>query len=89
MEIRDCGTVISQMIDKIPETEKGLIEALKCNMEDASFKAPEETIQWFRTSETLQKYVERPSKDWEFEILSIFSTIPVEVIKTEVAKWAE
>lgn len=86
MERRDCGRVISQMIEKIPVNETELIEALKWNKEDAACKAPEETIQWIRTSETLLEYIGKPEEEWHFEVLSIFSTIPVEEIRAECTK---
>lgn len=81
---RDCVKIIQSMLDLIPEDEEELREALEWNKNDASYKAPEETIQWERTSQTLQEYITIPTEDWEFEILSIFSTIPVEEIRKQV-----
>jgi len=81
MERRDCCQVIIDMLNEIPDSEIEIIEALKINYEDAFFKAPELNIQWIQTSETLQNYIPLPKKEWEFKILSIFSTIPIEDIK--------
>lgn len=81
---RNCCAVISQMIDKIPSNKTELIKDLQWNYEDASYKAPEETLQWYRTSETLMKHIEIPKDDWEFEVLSIFSTQSVEDIRKAV-----
>lgn len=78
---RICTDVISEMLTKIPETETTLISALNWNYNDASYKAPEETLQWIRTSETLQEYIPNPKEDWEFKVLSIFTTLTIEELK--------
>ena len=81
MNTRICTDVIQQMLDIIPENNTELIKDLQWNYEDASYKAPEETIQWIRTSHTLQKHITKPTEEWEFNVLSIFSTKPVDEIK--------
>lgn len=81
MEPRICTTIISEMVSKIPESEIEFIKDLQWNYEDASYKAPEETIQWNRTYQTIVKHIPKPKQDWEFEVLSIFSTMTVENIK--------
>lgn len=65
---------------KISEDNKDL----QWNYNDASYKAPEDTIQWYRTQATLIKYIPQPIEDWEFEVLSIFTTKSVEDIKKQV-----
>ena len=80
-ERRNCCEVINEMIKKIPEHETEFIEKLKWNHEDASYKAPEETLQWNRTMETLMTYIPAPRKTWEFEVLSIFTTRPIAELK--------
>ena len=69
------------MISKIPEGETELIKNLEWNFEDASYKAPEETLQWERTQQTLIKHIPRPVKDWEFEVLIVFTTQSVEDLR--------
>lgn len=81
---RDCALVITEMLELIPKEKTELISKLEWNKEDAMYKAPEESIQWFRTSETLQEYILEPKEDWEFKVLSIFSTLSVEDIKEEI-----
>tara|TARA_R110000822_G_scaffold25937_14_gene78494 strand:+ start:439 stop:762 length:324 start_codon:yes stop_codon:yes gene_type:complete len=80
---RNCGYVITQMLTKIPKSKDTteLIEALEWNRDDASYKAPEETLQWQRTTQTLMKYIPDPSEDWQFEVLSIFTTRTVDEVK--------
>ena len=87
MNRRDCSTVITEMLAKIPKSRDNVdfIEALDYNREDANYKAPEETIQWERTQQTLIKYIPIPKEDWQFEVLSIFTTQPIEAIKSAVA----
>lgn len=81
MERRNCCLVILKMLKLIPEEKEELIKALKWNSEDASYKAPEETLQWERTMNTLIKYIPIPVKDWEFEVLSIFTTKSINELK--------
>jgi len=77
---RFCQLVISEMLEKIPKSEKELIKDLKWNFEDSCYKAPEETLQWERTATTLQKHIPKPFKDWHFEIISIFTKKPIETL---------
>jgi hypothetical protein len=84
MERRNCQEVILKMLDRIPDTETEFIKALKWNLEDASYKAPEETLQWHRTMETLMKYIPNPKEDWEFVVLSIWTTKSIEEVKEMV-----
>lgn len=81
MERRNCCEVIRKMIEKIPEEQLEFIKALQWNYEDASYKAPEETLQWTRTMQTLQEHIPNPQQDWEYEILSIFTTKSVDQLK--------
>ena len=81
---RDCVLVITKMLELIPKDKKELIARLEWNMEDAMYKAPEENIQWIRTSQTLQEYILEPKEEWEFKVLSIFSAMPVEDRKEEI-----
>jgi len=82
MERRNCCFVIAKMIEKIPADKIEFIKALEWNKEDAAYKAPEETLQWERTMSTLQKHIPTPCEDWEFEVLSIFTTRSIEELKT-------
>ena len=81
--MRNCCDVISSMINEIPSYKVEFIKDLKWNLNDSSYKAPEETIQWMRTTETLIKHIPKPKEEWEFAVLSIFSTIPVDEIKKD------
>lgn len=78
---RNCCEVILEMIKEIPEEKTEFIKKLQWNYEDAWYKAPEETLQWERTMQTLQKFIEKPVEDWEFKVLSIFTTKNVEDLK--------
>jgi len=71
-------------MEKIPSEKTDFIKDLQWNYEDASFKAPEETLQWHRTMQTLQKHMPDPKEDWEFEVLSIFTTKSVEKLKLDL-----
>lgn len=81
MERRNCCEVIDQMVEEIPKDQTKLLKDLEWNREDASFKAPEENLQWQRTMGTLQKNLPEPKEEWEFKILSIFTTKPIKELK--------
>jgi len=81
-ERRNCCEVIQKMIEKVPADQTELIKDLQWNYDDASYKAPEEVIQWRRTLETLQKHMNPlPEHDWEFEVLAIFIDDTVETVR--------
>ena len=81
INMRDCCKVIINMLEKIPSHKVDLIRDLQWNYNDACYKAPEQTLQWSRTQATLVKHILLPTEDWEFEILSIFSTLPIDDIR--------
>jgi len=78
---RNCCYIISLMKQEIPKEKVKFHKDLDWNYNDASYKAPEETLQWQRTSETLIKHINIPSEEWEFRVLSIFTTKTVEQIR--------
>jgi hypothetical protein len=80
---RNCCEVIKQMMKKIPADQVELIKDLQWNYEDASYKAPEETLQWERTMNTLMKHILTPTQEWQFEVISIFTTTSVEQLKMD------
>jgi hypothetical protein len=84
MTPRNCQKVIIDMIEKIPADQQSLISDLQWNYEDAGYKAPEETLQWERTSMTLQKHMSSPKEEWEFVVLSVFTTHDVDTLKEMV-----
>lgn len=85
MNRRNCQEVIAKMMEKIPSDKTDFIKDLQWNFEDAGYKAPEETLQWERTMQTLQKHIPKPITDWEFELLSIFTTRSIDELKGAVA----
>lgn len=84
--MRDCCEVIKKIKEIIPKNKVELHTALDWNYEDAMFKAPEETLQWEKTAQTLNKYIPKPIDDWEYEIVSIFTLIPIEKLKEDFKK---
>ncbi len=81
MTPRNCQEVITSMIEKIPADKIDFIRDLNWNFKDAGYKAPEETLQWHRTQQTLMAHIPKPIEDWEFEILSIFTTRNIEDLR--------
>ena len=86
MKRRNCCQVIAEMLEKVPTEKTELIKDLEWNFEDASYKAPEETLQWQRTQQTLIKHLPEPKEQWEFEVLSIFTTQSIDDLKSKVSK---
>ena len=78
---RNCCEVITQMLAEIPETETAFISDLNWNHKDAWYKAPEETIQWQRTMQTLINHIPKPEFDWQWKVLSIFTMKSIEEVK--------
>jgi len=72
---RNCQEVIASMIEKVPVDKEDFIRDLNWNLKDAIYKAPEETLQWHRTQQTLIAHIPRPKQEWEFEVVSIFTTV--------------
>lgn len=86
MERRNCCAVIARMLVLVPKDRVDFIKDLEWNYEDASYKAPEETLQWERTMQTLQKHIPKPSEDWEWSMLSIFTVKEVDEVKKSFEK---
>ena len=80
---RNLVNIIQQMIDEIPITEQDFINSLKDNQNSVSYAAPELMSMWWNeVHETLWYFIpEKPNKEWQFKILSIFSTKTVEELK--------
>lgn len=87
--MRNIRVVIDQMIECIPSDQTDFIEDLKACKHDARFRAPEDNVIWFKTHDVLREYLElgHPEEDWQFELISIFSTVPVDVIKKNIAEF--
>ena len=81
MERRIYIDVIRQMLGKIPIDKTEFIKDLEWNLEDAKYKAPEENLQWIRTHTTLIEHIPTPKEDWEFEVISIFTTLTIDHLK--------
>lgn len=71
------------MLAVVPAEETLFIEMLNEARQDAVYKAPEEVIQWKRTAIVVNNFINPPTKDWEFEVLSIFTTLSVDQLKAD------
>jgi len=79
--MRNYNKVLTEILAEVPKDEIELIKQLEWHIEDGNYKAPEETLHWRRVSETLGEDITPPTKDWEFKVLSIFSTLPLYEVK--------
>ena len=81
--MRNISEVIDQMISKVPQDNSKIILLLEKIKEDVSFTAPEAMfIRWRQVSLILQGEMSNPTENWQYEVLSIFSTEPFEEIKS-------
>ena len=78
---RICHEVIDAMIALIPKKESVFIEMLESEREDAVYKSIEETTQWTRLAIVVNSFINPAIQDWEFLVLSIFTTLSVEELK--------
>ena len=70
---RNCQKVIANMLEHIPEDNANFIKDLKWCYEDAKYKAPEETLQWERTTIVINKYIKDIHHKWEQKVVDIFT----------------
>jgi len=80
---RNLVNIIQQMIDEIPITEQDFINSLKDNQNSVSYAAPELMSMWWNeVVDTLWDFIpETPTEEWQFKVLSIFSTKTVDELK--------
>lgn len=80
---RICHEVIDAILSVIPLEETLFIEMLNEARESSLIKEPEDVTQWKYTAIIINSFINPPSKDWEFEVLSTFTMLPVETIKSQ------
>jgi len=80
---RNLETVIKNIINEIPNSEESFISQLKDNQSSVHFAAPELMNMWWNeVHSTLCSYIpEKPNQEWQFKVLSIFSTRSVGELK--------
>lgn len=79
---RICYEVIDAMIALIPKEETLFIEMLESERGDSLYKSIEETSQWTRLAIVVKSFINpSPIHDWEFLVLSVFTTLSVEELK--------
>lgn len=79
--MRDYREIVEQIMEKIPLSKKNFKSHLQGIYEDSFYKAPESRIPWDRTCEILNIHIPIPKEEWEYEIVSIFTTTPIEKLK--------
>lgn len=90
--MRELSNVIEEMLKVIPSTEEDLITSLKDNLESVRFSAPEvmgmrwNQVYYNTICDNIFKDNKIPNKEWQYQVLSIFSTKPIEQIKKELSK---
>lgn len=81
--MRDIRIVIKQMKEYIPEIENPFYGVLDRIQKDSYFRAPEcMYLSWVELTDAIaSKFQNHPTQDWHFEILSIFTLMPIHIIK--------
>lgn len=83
--MRDLATVISAMMQHVPDGH-----ALRIGFADVldsiPYTAPEAiTLRWQSTFELLAAHIgDKPTEPWQWEVISVFSTKPVDILKIEM-----
>lgn len=80
---RICSEVIDSMLAIIPEDEILFIVVLGKAQEDCLHETLEDVSQWQRLDIVVNGFLNRPSLDWEFEVLSILTMKSVEELKVQ------
>jgi hypothetical protein len=80
---RNLENVIEDTIKEIPESECNLICSLKSKQESVSLSAPELMYIWWQEVHDCLMYDigEKPTEEWQYKVLSIFSTKTIEELK--------
>jgi hypothetical protein len=84
--MRELYTVISDIKKVIPETETSLIYDLEKIETSLRYTAPEGiSTRWNECYYTIFNYIDKNnfSKDWEIQVISIFSGNSIEEIKKQ------
>ena len=84
--MRNIGAVIDSIMLFVPEEETALFHDLNSIMSSVRYSPPELMyLHWRRLAEALQDAIgDIPEVDWHYEVLSLFSTVPVSQIKADV-----
>lgn len=81
---RDCVTVIDAIMKLVPSDLVEFRKQLEWNRTDASYKAPEETLQWQGLSRTLSSNIPYPpTQEWHHSVLSAFMDVPIEQVRLD------
>ena len=84
--MRFITDVITEILTVVPSFEGHLRHELESIHESACYTAPEaQQLRWVQLQDCLLTNIgTTPTLEWEFEVLSIFSTVPVEEIKKDL-----
>lgn len=80
-QTKDCKTIILEMIEIIPKDKENLIKDLREDYEFYLLGQMPEQLQWRQTIGTLYRYIQKPSDDWEYQVVSLFTNKSVDEIK--------
>lgn len=86
--MRNLGTVIDNIIRLLPDNvREDNIHAFKSMIESIRYSAPEMEGFWWQEAQSLISSMVKPipTEDWEYAVISEFTTVPVEKIKQDVA----
>lgn len=89
---RNIVDVIDSILCIIPVDEHWFINELNNIKDSASFAAPELSyLGWQRLTESMMEAygASYPTKDWEFNVTSIISAIPIDELRIQVAEYIE
>jgi len=88
MADREITDVVDQIKTLVPQDKIEFIGRLDWVYQDACCRPPEDRRRsWEYLQQCLLKFIGLyPNEDWQFQVLSVFSTVTVEEIKEDVAR---
>jgi len=84
--MRNLVRVINDIVKFIPKDNFDFIKELeRIKSDQIQWTAPESMVRWEEASYALEDFLYNPipTEEWEFEILSIWSTKSIEEVKEE------
>ena len=89
---RNIVDVINTLLCIVPTDEQWFINELNSIKESAFYAAPEAAhLGWQRLTESMMEAygASFPTKDWEFNVTAIISTVQIDELRIQVAEYIE
>lgn len=83
--MRKLIEVIDEILTVVPKRRKDIIESLIDIQDSQQYRAPEDMLGWYCVKEILDGFeYNRKTPHWQLEMLSIFTTTPIQEIEDKI-----